>query len=477
MLGPYKVADGLVALERAGEHIVFNPDQVNPVYLPRGGREALGLLEALRARGPLPPNPDGLCPPQIFDFFRAHGLIVPSASSGAASGRSCQCPDGSRASAKTLYLLLTHGCNQACLYCLNGRVTYQRAPMLVMSEAVARDALRTVSESIAADGRLDLVFFGGEPLLNWPLAKETIRYCEDTLRSAHPDQTRTYHITTNLTLLPDDLVATARRHAISFLVDIDGPAEIHDRVRPMKAGGRHGSSFQKSADHIGRLRDAGLDVALRATVTSENHHRLLEVAETHHALGGTSSAFVPLNAVDSDEWIMPFELCPAPTVYADGLRQVHRAGLWPVASLFPFSEYLSRLQPNFRSGVACGAPLGHTPVVTADGRIFSCIYLVGIERFALGDLGRGDFPRAAVVTEMQAIAGAPTRPECADCEFRRLCGGGCPVGKFIIAGNPRATPAIRRYTQDVVCATSKTVLTELLWDKAKGSGPRPSDAS
>lgn len=473
----FRVADGVTALERAGEHIIFNPGQVNPVFLPRGGEEALALLRTLREMGTLTNRLGDLCPPHLFDFFLAHSLILPIAPPPPAPGR-CHCRSGGEpAVARTVYLLLTHACNQACRYCLNGRITYHEAPALIMSAAVARDALRTIAESITANGTLNIVFFGGEPLLNWPLAKEAIRYCEEELKPAHPGQTLTYHLTSNLTLFPNDLVAMARRYAITFLVDIDGPADLHDGIRPLKGGGRHGSSFRKSADHIGRLRDAGLDVALRATVTSHNHHRLLEVSETHKALGGTGSAFVPLNAVDSDEWIMPFELCPDPARYADGLRQVYRERIWPVTALFPFSEYLSRLQPNFRSGVACGAPLGNTPVITADGRIFSCIYLVGIERFALGELARQDYPRPTVMAEMQTIAADPTRPECAGCDFRQLCGGGCPVGKFTIAGNPQAAPAIRRYTQDIVCATSKTVLTELLWEQAALAWSHRSDAT
>lgn len=473
----FKVADGVAALERAGEHIIFNPGQVNPVFLPRGGEEAMALLRTLREMGHLTNSIGDLCPPHLFDFFLAHSLIVPIAPPAPAAGHCHRSSGGGLAPARSVYLLLTHACNQACLYCLNGQSTYHEAPTLIMSATVAHDALGTIARSITANGTLNIVFFGGEPLLNWPLAKEVIRYCEEALKPAHPGQTFTYHVTTNLTLFPDDLIAMARHHAITFLVDIDGPADLHDRIRPLKSSGRHGSSFRKSADHIARLRDAGLEVALRATVTSHNHHRLLEVSETHQALGGTGSAFVPLNAVDSDEWIMPFELCPDPARYAEGLRQIYREQIWPVTALFPFSEYRSRLQPNYRSGVACGAPLGNTPVITADGRIFSCIYLVGSERFALGDLAHNDFPRPAVMAEMQAIAGSPTRPECADCEFRQLCGGGCPVGKFLIADNPRATPAIRRYTQDVVCATSKTVLTELLWDQAKLAWSNRSDAT
>jgi uncharacterized protein len=321
-----------------------------------------------------------------------------------------------------------------------------------------------VFDSISADGRLEIVFFGGEPLLNWQLAKKVIHYCEDILKLSSPEKIVHYHLTTNLTIFPDDLIEYSLRFGITFLVDIDGPEEIHNITRPFLGGG---GTFSTTVRNITRLRGAGIDVALRATVTKHNQHRMLDVARTHREIGGAGCAFVPLNAIDSDEEALPLDLCPDPEIFSQGLSDVYNSGIWETKNLYPFNEYTGRLVPGYRNIWACGAPHGNTPVITADGGIFSCIYLVGIERFRIGHIDDADYPRQSVVSDMLEIANIDRAESCSGCGFRYLCGGGCPVGRFTIAGNPGVPDEIKRYTKDIACAVSKTVLTELLWSMAR----------
>jgi uncharacterized protein len=212
------------------------------------------------------------------------------------------------------------------------------------------------------------------------------------------------------------------------------------------------------------LVDNGFEVGLRATVTRFNHDRMLEVTRTHKELGGSASAFVPVNAIDSDESYIPFDLCPSPALYRQGLKDVYRSGIWPVRSLSPFNEFYTRLKPGFKMTCACGAPWGNTPVVTADGRIFSCIYLVGINKFKVGDIYSEGYPEEKVIGQMLEKAAVDNNNTCRSCGLRYLCGGGCPVGTFLILGNPHVPAVVKNYTRRIACVTSKTVLTELLWD-------------
>ena len=77
------------------------------------------------------------------------------------------------------------------------------------------------------------MFFGGEPLSNWPLVKEIILHTED-LKKKHEGKLVKYHVTANLSLLPADLIEWAKKYNVTFLCDVDGPPEIHDRCRPFK---------------------------------------------------------------------------------------------------------------------------------------------------------------------------------------------------------------------------------------------------
>lgn len=463
-----RTAEDLVVFKRGSERILFNSEYVNPIYFPEGGDEALLLLDEFRKLGTIPASPSetSLCSPELFNFFRDHSLLVPDSIPLQPERQMCTRCDCAPAQSpgKSLYLLLSQSCNQACIYCLNGRETYQTGRMLMMPEDVAQTAVRTTLDSIAENGRLEIVFFGGEPLMNWPLAKKVIEYCETTLKPGNPGKHIHYHLTTNLTIFPPDLIDYAQRYGITFLVNIDGPEEVHDITRPFMSGK---GSFKRTAANIEKLRKAGLEVALRATVTRHNQERMLDTTRVHKELGGNSSAFVPLNAIDSDESSPPFDLCPSPQVYAQGLREVYHSGLWPAEKLFPFNEYIGRLKPGFNHNWGCGAPWGNTPTVTTDGKIYSCIYLVGIKRYEVGDLFAHDFPRRDVVDSMLKVTDVGNIEKCSKCRLRNLCGGGCPVGQFIIAGNDNVDEKIKQYTEEIACATSQTVLEELIWSLAK----------
>ena len=84
-----------------------------------------------------------------------------------------------------------------------------------------------------------------------------------------------------------------------------------------------------------------------------------------------------------------------------------------------------------------------------------------------GTIWDGDFSGKDVIARMTAIVNIEYRPRCRTCEFRYLCGGGCPVGLFSIADNPNAPAHVKEYTEEIACAVSKTVLSELVWGMAE----------
>ena len=457
----WRVADELMVLKRSGQHILFNAAQVDPAFIPRGGHLAMRALRKLgrdvfdKADAETAGLPAGL-----FDFLTAHNVIEPAGvplKPPEPMCRECLHPR------KSLYLLLTQSCNQACIYCYNGRETYQTRQHRMMSFETAILAVRTALKTLTPDGTLEIVLFGGEPLLNWPLAKQIIEFCQG---AAFRDSERkiVFHFTTNLTLLPQELILLAQKRPISFLVDIDGPPEIHNKVRPLR---NNRPSLARTIRNLNRLKDAGIDVSLRTTVASWNQDMIPEITAFHKEIGGASSAFVPINAVDSDGVVFPETWCPDPRRVADGLCRAFETGIWPVEKLFPFNEINRRLFPGSTNRFGCGAPLGNTPVVSVDGGIYSCIYLVNNKAHEVGQLHANDFPRQDVLERMRKQVDIHNRKRCAACGWRNLCGGGCPVGILGIKNNAKAPDSVKRYTREMACAVSKTVLEHLMWHKSK----------
>ncbi|MCU0727841.1 MAG: radical SAM protein, partial [Planctomycetes bacterium] len=356
----------IVLTEGEDELLLANPAAPFPLYIQRGRdyvRRFVEAVPALRTAARIAEVfPDDAA---LLDMLVERKIVVPADEAAAAPAP--EPPPRAERSFVSLYLLLTQTCNLQCVYCLDGRETYQTGRRLRMSLEIARASVEKYLRSLLPKGHLEIVFFGGEPLLNWPLVKKVIRFCEAELKPKVPDRTFNYHLTTNLASLPADLIEWATRHRITFLCDVDGPAELHDRTRPFRNGD---PSFATIAAHVRRLADAGLSVNLRATVTAVNQHHLPEIAKLHREMGGAGCAFVPVNPANSDGELLPESLLPSPAVVIEGLEAAYRSGVWESRDLYPFNAFASRVGGGAKVTQGCGAPHGMTPVVQCDGRVY-----------------------------------------------------------------------------------------------------------
>jgi uncharacterized protein len=465
-----KITDDLLMLEKGGEEFLLT-DYVDlrPLYIRKGKRYISNFLKAIPELKTRKRIVEAF--PQdaaLLDTLLDHGIVVPdSFTRNKVKNYSPEALDLNHRPKMSLYLLVSQSCNLGCTYCLNGRSTYQTDKALKMEKAVAFKSVDRCIDEISLGGRLEVVFFGGEPLLNWPLVKDTIMYCEESVKTRHPDKEIHFHITSNLSMLPADLVEWAQRYNITFLCDIDGPPAIHNACRPYKDGR---PSHDRIVDNIKHLIDAGLKVDLRATITAHNQNQLVQVAEHHKAIGGNSSAFIPVNPVNSDEDILNGELLPSPRKMAKSLIKVYRSGVWKCEELFPFNLYAQRLRPGTMTVLGCGLPFGNTPVVGASGDVFPCIYLVGIKRYFIGNMMDGTYPNKELLKRLYTQLHVDHMEKCGDCSWRYMCGGGgCPLWRLTVLDNPAVTQSTIDYCSEAACGYTKTLMEALLWDKARKS--------
>jgi uncharacterized protein len=327
-------------------------------------------------------------------------------------------------------------------------------------------ALRGVQmglDRLTSGGVLEIAFFGGEPLLHWFRVRDVVHRCETDIGPRYPDRKIRYHITSNLAYLPPDLIGWARRHQVTFLCDVDGPAAVHDQCRPYK-GGR--PSHRDVVANVRRLADAGLKVSLRATLTALNQHHMMDIAQHHKEIGGCSSAFVPVCPVDSDEYTFPAAMLPSPEVVTEGLVQVYQSRVWDRETLFPFSAYSTKIKPGAFVVTGCGAPYGNTPVVDVDGRVYPCLYLMGTSEFLLGDVHHGNPLDAPCLEELFRRLHVDQVEGCRECAWRYVCGGGCPVWRLLVLSRTDADPAAKEYCRRINCHFTRKILETLLWDMA-----------
>ncbi len=463
----------LIRLFRDQQMLLMDGARIQPLLINEGADIIQNYLKDCAQRGNRDDILEKYPDPDLLQAMLDHGILQEQRN-GEPHGSCCQnqicqvckIDKNQKRPGLSLYLLLTQYCNLGCIYCLNGDETYQKQCLPEMEEKVAFQAVDRSLDSLTDDGNLEIVFFGGEPLLNWPLAKKVILFCESQMREKYPRKTWKYHLTTNLTVFPDDLIEWSKRYNVSYLVDVDGPPELHNYTRPSLDGSF--DSYAKTAEHIQRLVDVGIQPALRSTVTTNNVEAMLEITQLHRDLGGEASAFVELNPVNSDEIVLSEKMYPTPKAFGENLRKVMESGIWPIDKIFPANEFLQRLKPFHQMRIACGAPYGNTPTVDVNGDVYACIYLVGLQKFFIGNVFDSRYPDENVLNEIMRRIDVHNLEQCSTCAYRYLCAGGCPVGHLTVEGNPKATPESLQYVKTMTCVKSKTVVQHLLWEIAEG---------
>lgn len=134
-----------------------------------------------------------------------------------------------------LVIKLTQMCNMKCAYCPHaqeGNDLVRLHDNKTISEKYAFDGIDVFLNHVAPSKNLDIVFFGGEPLLVFPLIKRIVEYVE--IRAVNKDVT--FNITTNALVVTDEMLGFLSKHKFSVCVSLDGPKEAHDANRKNRGG-------------------------------------------------------------------------------------------------------------------------------------------------------------------------------------------------------------------------------------------------
>jgi uncharacterized protein len=137
----------------------------------------------------------------------------------------------------SITLQLTQKCNFRCTYCIYSEDSspYQRnhsdVEMTTESAEKAVDFLFSHSRDINS---VNIGFYGGEPLLRYDLIRHVVKYVSEK----YYGKKITYSITTNGSLLTDEMVEFFIEHEIYPMISFDGPREIHDKYRRFAHNGK-----------------------------------------------------------------------------------------------------------------------------------------------------------------------------------------------------------------------------------------------
>jgi len=125
-------------------------------------------------------------------------------------------------------LCITQDCNLRCSYC------YIDKKNSVMSLQTAECIINNIFDHNPPDEKIDIGFFGGEPLLEFELIKSLVSIIKD--HPSYDSEQVELDIVTNGTIFSDEIGSFIAEHGIAFCLSCDGPPHIQDRFRRYRDG-------------------------------------------------------------------------------------------------------------------------------------------------------------------------------------------------------------------------------------------------
>ncbi len=151
-----------------------------------------------------------------------------------------------------LTLQVTQDCNFRCKYCIYSEEHNDRQrshSKKHMSWETAKKAVDFLWEHSADSSSINIGFYGGEPLLEIDLIRKVIEYSKELFAGKELD----YSITTNGTLLTEDMIPYFKEHKVQLMISLDGPKEINDQNRVFQGGGGTFDTVMKKIRMVRRV--------------------------------------------------------------------------------------------------------------------------------------------------------------------------------------------------------------------------------
>jgi radical SAM protein with 4Fe4S-binding SPASM domain len=313
---------------------------------------------------------------------------------------------------RTCYLSLTDTCNLACSYCYNKEertesLTYRLKPL---SDQEIRDFI----DRLVAARFEYIVFTGGEPMLRKSIF---------VLGSYAKERGLGVNLLTNGTLFSKRNAGRAAEIFDSITVSLDSSySHEHDTIR-----GR--GSWHRIVNGLDRLISAGAhSIALRPVITNHNVDNLHLVPDFAYRRWG----------------ITHFEPC---LYLPSSMYQMQNLALLPDVETYRYATERFALELRKIPGAHADNPLKSISYggkcgmansimsVSASGDVYPCQAL-HYRAFWMGNVRHNSIEELFRNGQGLGIVGASglDTPECQECPFLMLCGGGCRANVFQLYG-------------------------------------------
>ncbi|MBQ6542825.1 MAG: thioether cross-link-forming SCIFF peptide maturase [Clostridia bacterium] len=330
---------------------------------------------------------------------------------------------------KALCLHVSHTCNLNCEYCFAAQGKYHGQSAL-MSFETGKRALDFLIENSGSRKNLEVDFFGGEPLMNFEVVKELVKYARSVEEKA--GKHFRFTLTTNGMLIDDDVIDFCNRECHNVVLSLDGRREIHDAKRPTPSGK---GSYDIILPKFKKLVEArgGKGYYMRGTFTHANTDFTNDIF--HMAdLGFTELSMEPVVCKPTEPYALTGDDLPILLgqyeILAKEMIKRKREGRG-----FTFYHYMIDLKAGpciYKRISGCGSGTEYMAVTPA-GELYPCHQFVGDKKYLMGNVWDG--VTNTEVRDSFASCNVYSREECKNCWARLYCSGGCAANSYHATGS------------------------------------------
>lgn len=368
---------------------------------------------------------------------------------------------------KALCLNVAHDCNLKCRYCFAKQGDFGGKSELMPLE-VGKRAIDYIIEHSGSRRNLDVDFFGGEPLMNWDVVKELVKYGRE--KDKGKNKNIRFTITTNGMLLNDEKIDFINEHMHNVVLSLDGRKNVNDDMRPT-VGGR-GSydiivpKFQKLVEK--RPKDKYYYV--RGTFTRENLD-FSEDVKHFKDLGFDLTSVEPVVDDESNPFALRHEDLPKIfDEYEQFAKETAESQLR--GEKFKFFHFIVDLNQGpcvIKRLTGCGAGNEYISVVP-NGDIYPCHQFVGKEEYIMGNIMDDDIKFPEDMKEMFREAHVYNKIDCQECWNKFYCSGGCHANAVNFNGDIRKPYDLGCEMQKKRTECAIMIQAKLLTDKEQNEG-------
>ena len=332
---------------------------------------------------------------------------------------------------KAVCLNIIHGCNLRCKYCFADEGEYH-GNKGVLSVETAKKAIDYVIKRSGPRKNIEIDLFGGEPTLIMDTIKEIIKYARDN--EAKWNKNIRFTMTTNATLLNDEMMEFMDKEMGNIILSLDGRKEVNDKVRIKPDGSGSYDDILPNIKKMISKRTKGKTYYVRGTFTRDNVDFYEDVVSMLNE-GFREISIEPVVLEEGHPLAIREEDLPEIFDNYDKLYNEMARRKREGKDEFTFYHFNIDLQGGpcvYKRISGCGSGFEYV-AITPQGDVYPCHQFVGKEEYKLGSIFDDTYD--AELGKKFKKAHIYNKPKCRECWARFYCSGGCQANNVNFNGD------------------------------------------